>query len=151
MSEFSAGGRAPPPRSKTPSTRLGSRLRPRWLRHPQVSPYRCFLPDLTGFRDPSCAGPDLQRRLPRPVLRTQTSAMEFGPAKADCRFSVPPAPHLARPPASLPGLRRPGRPAQRDSQMDVIGNCRNRNHHLTGVQLRVRILITPPILALLAA
>src|SRR5207244_13519571 len=75
---------------------------------PGNSPYRCFLPDLTGFGDPSCAGPDLQRRLPRPVLRTQTSAMEFGPAKADCRFRVPPAPHLARPRASLPGLGRRG-------------------------------------------
>src|SRR5207302_4551327 len=107
-SDLTIGGRAPPLRSKTPSSHRGSRLRPRWLRHPLVSPYRCFLPDLTGFGDPSCAGPDLQRRLPRPVLRTQTSATEFGPAKADCRFRVPPAPHLARPPLSLPGLRRPG-------------------------------------------
>src|SRR2546426_1347254 len=68
---------------------------------PRFPPYRCFLPDLTGFGDPGCAGPDLQRRLPRPVLRTQTSAMEFGPAKADCRCRVPPAPHLARPKAML--------------------------------------------------
>src|ERR1700693_4380940 len=68
----------------------------------EFSPYRCFLPDLTGFGDPSCAGPDLQRRSPRPGVRTQTSAREFGPAKADCRFRVPPAPHLARPPAVLP-------------------------------------------------
>ena len=28
----------------------------------EFSPYRCFLPDLTGFGDPSCAGPDLQHR-----------------------------------------------------------------------------------------
>src|SRR4029077_7584577 len=76
---------------------------------PGSSPYRCFLPDLTGFGDPSCAGPDLQRRLPRPVLRTQTSATEFGPAKADCRCRVPPAPHLARPSRSVPGPRK-GRP-----------------------------------------
>src|ERR1700693_3644677 len=69
----------------------------------EFSPYRCFLPDLTGFGDPSCAGPDLQRRSPRPGVRTQTSAREFGPAKADCRFRVPPAPHLARPRPILPG------------------------------------------------
>ena len=76
---------------------------------PGSSPYRCFLPDLTGFGDPGCAGPNLQRRLPRPVLRTQTSAMEFGPAKADCRCRVPPAPHLARPRASLLGPKMPPR------------------------------------------
>src|SRR4029077_14217349 len=45
--------------------------------------------------------PTFQRRLPRPVLRIQTSATEFGPAKADCRCRVPPAPHLARPRMSL--------------------------------------------------
>ena len=105
-----SNGRAPPPRSKTPSSHRGPRLRPGWLRHPRVSPYRCFLPDLTGFGDPSCAGPDLQRRSPRPGVRTQTSAREFGPAKADCRFRVPPAPHLARPSAILPGLGNHNRP-----------------------------------------
>src|SRR5581483_4069673 len=40
---------------------------------PGSSPYRCFLPDLTGFGDPSCAGPNLStpfaaagREKPRP-------------------------------------------------------------------------------------
>src|SRR5260370_16162654 len=86
---------------------------------PGFSPYRCFLPDLAGFGDPSCAGPDLQRRLPRPGVRAQTSAREFGPAKADCRCRGPPAPHLARPLNSLPALnsrsrapRSPDHPAQ---------------------------------------
>src|SRR3977135_1553169 len=81
----------------------------------RFSPYRCFLPDLTGFGDPSCAGPDLQHRLPRPGVRTQTSAREFGPAKADCRCRVPPAPHLARPSTILP-LARYQRPARLEKE-----------------------------------
>src|SRR5207237_10483275 len=84
---------------------------------PRFSPYRCFLPDLTGFGDPGCAGPDLRRRLPRPVLKTLTSATEFGPAKADCRCRVPPAPHLARPPAILPGRRCPDRTPERECRL----------------------------------
>ena len=31
-------------------------------RHPRETAYRCFLPDLTGFTGPSCAGPSRQRR-----------------------------------------------------------------------------------------
>ena len=31
-------------------------------RHPKAIAYRCFLPDLTGFTDQRCAGPDSQRR-----------------------------------------------------------------------------------------
>ena len=31
-------------------------------RHPRETVYRCFLPDLTGFTGPSCAGPGRQRR-----------------------------------------------------------------------------------------
>src|ERR1700722_8292965 len=31
-------------------------------RHPRGTVYRCFLPDLTGFTGPSCAGPSRQRR-----------------------------------------------------------------------------------------
>ena len=31
-------------------------------RHPRGTAYRCFLPDLTGFTGPSCAGPSRQRR-----------------------------------------------------------------------------------------
>jgi len=33
------------------------------LRHPGVTTYRCFLPDLTGFVGSRRAGPDLQRHL----------------------------------------------------------------------------------------
>src|SRR5438309_1370961 len=34
-------------------------------RHPRETAYRCFLPDLTGFTGPSCAGPSRQRQLAR--------------------------------------------------------------------------------------
>jgi len=37
-------------------------LGPGWLRHSRGTAYRCFLPDLTGFTDPGCVGPDRQRR-----------------------------------------------------------------------------------------
>jgi hypothetical protein len=40
-------------------------LGPGWLRHPRGTAYRCFLPDLTGFTDPGCVGPDRQRRSAR--------------------------------------------------------------------------------------
>ena len=112
---------------------------------PGSSPYRCFLPDLTGFGDPSCAGPDLQRRLPRPVLRTQTSATEFGPAKADCRFRVPPAPHLARPQLSLPGLRHPNRPPQQSPpQVHIRRHRGQRNDDLRTCREPAGVLVQTP-------
>src|SRR6202023_3162552 len=97
-------GRAPPPRSKTPSSHHGPRLRPRLLRHPQV----LSLPLLPSGPD-GVRRPELRRSRPSTPfaaarLRIQTSAREFGPAKADCRCRVPPAPHLARPWPILPGL-----------------------------------------------
>jgi len=73
-------GRAPSPRSKIPRCTAVAGSGQGGCGTLGSSPYRCFLPDLTGFGDPSCAGPSLQRRLPRPVLRIQTSTTEFGPA-----------------------------------------------------------------------
>jgi len=40
------------------------------LRHTRGSAYRCFLPDLTGFTESRCAGPDLHHRLQRPDRTT---------------------------------------------------------------------------------
>src|SRR5882762_3516944 len=99
-------GRAPPLRSKTPSSHRGPRLRPRLLRHPQV----LSLPLLPSGPD-GVRRPELRRSRPSTPfaaarLRIQTSAREFGPAKADCRCRVPPAPHLARPRSILPGPSR---------------------------------------------
>jgi len=37
------------------------------LRHPKLTTYRCFLPDLTGFAAFRCAGPGYQRYLSRAV------------------------------------------------------------------------------------
>jgi len=42
-------------------------------RHPAISVYRCFLPDLTRFTRRRCAGPDPQRRSPRRHPRTRAS------------------------------------------------------------------------------
>jgi hypothetical protein len=45
------------------------------LRHPESTPYRCFLPDLAGFEGFCRAGPSLQRRLSETVPRN------YGPQK----------------------------------------------------------------------
>jgi len=37
------------------------------LRHPKLTTYRCFLPDLTGFVALRCAGPGYQHYLSRAV------------------------------------------------------------------------------------
>ena len=53
-------------------------------RHPKAVAYRCFLPDLTGFTDPRCVGPDSQRRSmsweakagrPRPGIQSRCSGL----------------------------------------------------------------------------
>ncbi len=46
--------------------------------------YRCFLPDLTGFTSFHCAGPNLQRRPPRPAPKRHGRMKGFNPAVADC-------------------------------------------------------------------
>ena len=52
------------------------------LRHPKVTTYRCFLPDLTGFVGLRRAGPNPQRRTARQSQRAQSLEGEFGPSKA---------------------------------------------------------------------
>ncbi len=42
-------------------------------RHTAGSAYRCFLPDLAGFTDVRCAGPDLRHRTAAPALRERAS------------------------------------------------------------------------------
>jgi hypothetical protein len=55
-------------------------------RHPKAIAYRCFLPDLTGFTDQRCAGPDSQRRTtvvvgercgPRPGVQLRCSGLRI--------------------------------------------------------------------------
>ena len=68
------------------------------LRHPRVTAYRCFLPDLTGFTASRRARPSHQRRLPRSSLQgTRTSRKAVNPAIADCGCRAPLVPRLARP------------------------------------------------------
>ena len=55
-------------------------------RHTKVSTYRCFLPDLTGFIDFRCVGPDSQHHLYRPDPTVYGLGEEFDPAVADCRL-----------------------------------------------------------------
>src|SRR6202521_2134802 len=99
-------GRAPPLRSKTPSSHRGPRLRPGWLRHPRVLSLPLLPSGPDGVRRPELRRSRLSTPFAAARLKTQTSAREFGPAKADCRCRVPPAPHLARPNAILPGAWR---------------------------------------------
>ena len=75
------------------------------LRRPEGTPYRCFLPDLTGFEGSCRAGPNLQHRLASAVSSGAILRGEFDPAMADCGYKAPPAPRLARP---APCYRRAG-------------------------------------------
>ena len=72
------------------------------LRHPELTAYRCFLPDLTGFTALRRAGPSPQRRSAPPVSRYATLEQEFSPAIAACGYRAPLAPRLARPATILP-------------------------------------------------
>src|SRR6266542_2239818 len=68
------------------------------LRHATATAYRCFLPDLTGFTDRRCTGPDRQRNATCAGPATPDLGREFSPAGADCGYRAPLAPRLARPP-----------------------------------------------------
>jgi hypothetical protein len=63
----------------------------------QVSIYRCFLPDLTGFIDLHCIGPRSSGIQSNQIFLVWFLSREFSPAIADCRYRAPLAPRLARP------------------------------------------------------
>ena len=67
------------------------------LRHPKLTTYRCFLPDLTGFMALRRVGPGPQRCSAQPVPRYTNLGQEFSPAIAACGYRAPLAPRLARP------------------------------------------------------
>ena len=67
------------------------------LRHPELSIYRCFLPDLTGFIALCRAGPGLQHPPTERYARIKDLEQEFSPARADCGYRAPLVPRLARP------------------------------------------------------
>jgi hypothetical protein len=69
-------------------------------RHPKAIAYRCFLPDLTGFTDLRCAGPDSQRRTRWWWANGAALDREFSSAVADCGYRAPLVPRLARPAAN---------------------------------------------------
>ena len=62
--------------------------------------YRCFLPDLTGFVDLHCIGPEPSGIHNNQIFSVGLLSWEFSPAIADCRYRAPLAPRLARPKAS---------------------------------------------------
>jgi hypothetical protein len=66
-------------------------------RHPKAIAYRCFLPDLTGFTDQRCAGPDSRRRARWWWASGADLDREFSSAVADCGYRAPLVPRLARP------------------------------------------------------
>ena len=68
-----------------------------YQRHMQVSTYRCFLPDLTGFVDLHCIGPEPSGIHDDQIFSAGLLSWEFSPARADCRYRAPLAPRLARP------------------------------------------------------
>ena len=70
-------------------------------RHPKAIAYRCFLPDLTGFTDQRCAGPDSQRRARWWWASGADLDREFSSAVADCGYRAPLVPRLARPAAMV--------------------------------------------------
>ena len=129
---------APPPRSvqvrdtpraqaKRPCTsrRACAANLPRWansgrvaLRHPKRSPYRCFLPDLTGFGALRRAGPNPQRRPSAAVMARSALEADFDPAIAVCGFRAPLVPRLARP---QPHGSKPHSLRQRCTQAERAG------------------------------
>jgi hypothetical protein len=56
-----------------------------YLRHPDITTYRCFLSDLTGFIAFRRAGPNLQHHLAQAVPPDKSLRQEFDPAIADFR------------------------------------------------------------------
>jgi len=66
------------------------------LRHPKLSAYRCFLPDLTGFTGSRRAGPNRQRHLLEAGSTRICLGGEFNPAIAVCGYRDPLPPRLAR-------------------------------------------------------
>ena len=80
------------------------------LRHPKLTTYRCFLPDLTGFIALRRVGPGPQRCSAQPVPRYTNLEREFSPAIAACGYRAPLAPRLARPPVSYHDGSRSGQP-----------------------------------------
>ena len=55
-------------------------------RHIKNSPYHCFLPDLTEFKDLYCVGPNYQHHLKGADQTNQTLSREFNLAIADCKL-----------------------------------------------------------------
>jgi len=47
-------------------------LRPDYLRHTELTVYRCFLPDLTGFTENGCAGPGPQHHDDSPASQVRS-------------------------------------------------------------------------------
>ena len=92
-------GRAPGVDRPTPRTRPSTGSSQVAPRHPKAVAYRCFLPDLTGFTDLRCVGPDSQRRVGVGSAKASDLGREFSPAVADCGYRAPLVPRLARPPA----------------------------------------------------
>jgi hypothetical protein len=71
------------------------------LRRPEVTTYRCFLPDLTGFVGFCRAGPGLQRHFSLAVSKRSEPQEGFRPRYSGFRgYRAPLAPRLARPPLS---------------------------------------------------
>src|SRR6266699_2973263 len=90
-------GRAPGVDRPPPPTRRSTGSSQVVPRHPRAVAYRCFLPDLTGFTDLRCVGPDLQRRAMEWEAEADDLGREFSPAVADCGCRAPLVPRLARP------------------------------------------------------
>ena len=91
------------------------------LRHPKLTTYRCFLPDLTGFIALRRVGPGPQRCSAQPVPRYTNLGQEFSPAIAACGYRAPLAPRLARPQRSYHAL-----PARQEPPIrDICGTSRS--------------------------
>src|SRR5262249_9426324 len=98
VAEGRAGARRPCTRCR-PATSRGRWLvgsGPATLRHPRVTAYRCFLPDLAGFTGHRRAGPVHRHHLARADPEALSLEREFNPAIADCGYRAPLAPRLAR-------------------------------------------------------
>ena len=99
------------------------------LRHPKLTTYRCFLPDLTGFMALRRVGPGPQRCSAQPVPRYTNLGQEFSPAIAACGYRAPLAPRLARPRRSYHApTPRQERPVSYWRNEDSLPNHLDRPH-----------------------
>ncbi len=86
MARMICRNRAPAPDTCDPGGILAPNSSQALPQHMNVSAYGCFLPDLTGFTDAHCEGPNCQHCSQVPNPASHNLKQEFNLAIADCEL-----------------------------------------------------------------